>query len=504
MTYQLLRLEAINLRYCIDDTENLSTRRAGGYMLLQAVRDLEDENGKFSKSLEPISTGASIGLFSIKGDAEKLAQEVRSHLHETYSHATFAVDIVQDDRFRIAVEKSVSKNRWHQMQSLSFATQWGQAAGVCGHDMVRPSAADKQHKSKATSQSVDVRSQNGRKLRQKFYEKELKELAQKCALPEDAFTENIEQLAKIDDAKDTHASIPSNLNGKMAVFYADGNSFGSIQRGCEDDEALREWDKDLKQKRRELLADLICFMQSTPLGKTSDGRLRLETLLWGGDEMLFLMPAWLGLEFAQRFFELTKGWEHGGHKLTHAAGLVFVKHSAPISPLQKLVKALADNGKAHDKSQNTLSWVVLESFDHVGDDMENYWRRNAIQNNGWGELLLTQEKITELRKLIPPLKEDLPRSAMIRVLRSLAAGKAGEKDELELLQRSYESTNAALNEEHREAFKKLWRDLSQGEWQSNPQNIPATDAVAWTVLLELWDYLLPDASDVEVSEGAAL
>ena len=80
MTLQLLRLEAINQSYVIDDTEDLSTRRGGGYMLLQAVRAIEKE---FKYDIKPVSTGASIGLFRITTqiDRNKLIQEIYDFLN---------------------------------------------------------------------------------------------------------------------------------------------------------------------------------------------------------------------------------------------------------------------------------------------------------------------------------------------------------------------------------------------------------------------------------------
>lgn len=285
----------------------------------------------------------------------------------------------------------------------------------------------------------------------------------------------------------------------MAVFYADGNNFGKIQRRCTTIQSVDDWDNDLKEKRTILLAELLQFLQSTPLGSTNynkdDNALRFETLLWGGDEVLFLLPAWLGLEFTERFFDATQDWKDINEEgLTHAAGLVFASHAAPISQLQKLAKKLADYGKATDKTQNTVSWIVLESFDHAGDNMDDYWQRSGIAQNGWQQLLLTQTKLRQLRQTLIPQKDVLPRSAIVRVLRSLSAGKAGE--ETELLQRSYESVDAAFREAGKDTdFKRLWELITRNAWQMTPDSIPPEDAVAWTMIMELWDYILPDVSD---------
>ena len=493
---RLLRIEAVNLLHSIDDTEDLNTRRGGGYLLLQAVRDVEN---KFRDQLSPISTGASIGLFNLS-DATLDESKVREYLcqHPDYRHATFVVDRVAHADFRTCVEASLARNRWQQMHTLNFSTEWGRCSEVCGTDEIRPAAAKQKYKNRPTSLSVHVRSNAGRELRQGFYEQELGGLGSSTAFAcgMDSFADNTEELSTFRQLGD-YAAIPANLNGKMAVFYADGNGFGKIQQACESDIDLNAWDRDLKAKRRRLLHDLLAWQASTSLGRTQEGKLRFETLLWGGDEMLFLLPAWLGLEFAQRFFELTASWDYQGQKLTHSAGLVFAKHNAPISRLQKLAKEkLAEFGKQYDRQQNSLSWIVLESFDHVGNNITKFWQRNGIEEDGWQKLLLSEEKIRRLRGLIPALKNDLPRSAMIRVLRSLAAGKAAK--EVRLLRRSYASTDEALATQNRGEFASLWHLLCGSFWENDSSSqeaamLPAADVVAWTILLELWDYLLPDA-----------
>ena len=502
MTIQLLRLEAMNMAYIIDDTEDLSTRRSGGYMLLQAIRDIEKE---FEKYIMPISTGASIGLFSIDNEPSEnnLIAQIEDYLakNKLYRHATFAITVVQGADFRPLVEQSISNVRWHQMRSLNFTTDWGVSNEICAIDEIRPAPIYKKHKKEFSnfSLSVDDRNNEGRQLRQKFYAKEFekdKNLIENYQLndllADKAFTNDTESLSKFDQSTAGYEDIPFNLNGKMTIFYADGNHFGKIQQACDDATALHEWDKEIKAKRCKLLAQLLDYLQSTPLGKTTDKKLRFETLLWGGDEFLFILPAWLGLEFAQKFFEFTQDWNYT-KPLKHSAGLVFASHAAPISQLQTLAKKLADHGKAADRTQNTLSWIVLESFDHAGDNMADYWQRNAIKKNGWQKLLLTEDKIKILRNVITPIKDKLPRSAMVRVIRSMAAGKADEEKELALLQRSYESVDDALSDKSRPDFEKLWANLTGNVWDKNPASIPPEDAIAWTTLMELWDYLLPDA-----------
>ena len=72
----LLRIEAVNLAACIDDTEDLSTRRGGSLMLLQAVQEMAR---RFSDRITAVKTGASTGLFELHPgqDAPALAEDKR-------------------------------------------------------------------------------------------------------------------------------------------------------------------------------------------------------------------------------------------------------------------------------------------------------------------------------------------------------------------------------------------------------------------------------------------
>ncbi|MGH8499011.1 MAG: hypothetical protein ACRERV_09430 [Methylococcales bacterium] len=100
--------------------------------------------------------------------------------------------------------------------------------------------------------------------------------------------------------------------------------------------------------------------------------IRFETLLWGGDEMLFVLPAWLGFEFLQYFFEHSSRWACvGGERLTHSAGLVFCHAKSPIHRIRKLAQSLADSMKVvlgEHRKQNVWDYIVLESIDYPGDN----------------------------------------------------------------------------------------------------------------------------------------
>lgn len=517
--HHLLRMEAINLDATILDTNDLSTRRGGSYMLLQAVRDVERE---FSGQLKAISTGASVGLFAIEGQdrPDEFEHRVREFVtqHPLYMHATFVVTAVSyDSGFKLAHERAIAAGRWQQMQSLSVSSAWavppdldaenvlavGAIEAVCEIDEVRPATVrDYMPGQTKTAFGTSVWRRRfdvhgGRALRQTFYEREL------VGHGVDAnytFTADLETLARLPPCPpDADPGIPSTLDNKIALFYADGNGFGRIQAACDCPDKLQKWDTHLKAERREFLANLLAFVSTQEPWLTGDRKLRLETLLWGGDELMFVVPAWCGLELADRFFSAMASLRDPNgdpnKPLTHAAGLVFAHRSAPIGRLQSLAWHLAEKGKADDKQKNldTLTWVVLESFDHAGADLDGYLASRypiAAVRPTWARLQLTPPLLTALRNQMPALRNMLPRSQIVRAVERLVDGRQSSD---RLLRRSYHAIGTA---DESDAFASLWLALTDHQWSGLPATEASTlevDLAAWTVMLELWDYAVAGA-----------
>lgn len=500
---KLLRIEGVNLDYTVFDTEDLSTRRGGSLMLLHAIQDIAKI---FSSRMSAISTGASTGLFVIKEEPgqETLATEVHTWLkdHSPYCHGTFVVDMTQGE-FPQANEQAVAANRWRQMQSLSFSGVGltAQAGKPCEIDDLRPRCSDPV--GSIHSASVQHRRKHGKDQKQLFYESIL------CDGVRRLYTEEFEGLAK----SMNNALVPTpNLAGKMAVFYADGNGFGKVGRGCQTPDDLRKWDDYIKNCRKELLAAIIAHASADPRWKTDKGGLRIETLLWGGDELMFVVPGWCGMALADLFFAQTAGKMHyppGSKKaLTHACGLVFCHHQAPISAISKLAKALADKSKEDTSAfmeKDSLNWVVLESFDQAGSQLDQFLATRYHQKlSGWDQLTLTPDAVHSLAHDLAALKQDLPRSTIVRALRMIVDGTAFDADEgkakepKRLLERSYASVTEALLEAEngKASFCRVWQQLhpngkAWGGEQGTTTQLAPEDLPAWVKLLELWDYCQP-------------
>jgi hypothetical protein len=186
------------------------------------------------------------------------------------------------------------------------------------------------------------------------------------------FTDDLETLA----ANDRYRA----LGNKIAVIYLDGNRFGAIQRRhAKDAPTQQRFDQTLRCNRAVLLAKLLQALMSAaddgseladaliPADSKTPRRLRLETLLWGGDEMTLVVPAWLGFEVMQRLYAATGHWRFG-ERLTHAGGLVFCHANTPIDRVRYLAQQLAEDVKTAQQSapkpSDCFDYLVLESVDY--------------------------------------------------------------------------------------------------------------------------------------------
>lgn len=432
----LLRVEAVNLfANLINDTDDLSTRRGGGLLALFAVQQLKDQLPALN--LTPIATGASVGLFEFDGDPEAVEKAVRQHFrdhtleypldapgkigHLPLKHATFAVDVRPTSGSSDEdVQQLTAANRWRQLSepTVSLDGLWGTGAtDPCHFDRVRPALVNVHMPEGQTvggSASVADRRRFGRGSRQRFYRQELgREVNAE-------FTQDFRELAARDGLSDEQA--PTNTIDKLAVLYLDGNKFGHKQR-----DALKaglteykEWSDALRNHHKALLGELITHATGDPAWQTAEGKLRLETLLWGGDEIIWVVPAWKGWELAEWFFRQTH--EVQTEKLTYAGGLVFCHANAPIKNVVSLAKRLGDAAK--EVGGHRLAYEVLESFDDISGDFDAHRRKWLPAGFQTQKLVLNPHHLTTLRT---PLRQvaagdDFPTRQLYRLAHAWRAG----------------------------------------------------------------------------------
>lgn len=540
-----LRVEGVNLAHVVADTADLSTRRGGSLLLLRAItrpglppspppREHDAENVRDwlrawlgADAVEEVSGGASSGLFALRceGSGVKSATAVRDALaqwlrvHADYRHATFVVDVepatnmgeapqAKQQAFRVVSEKLLARNRHRQMTAPSLVFPgWNTAPETppCSLDHLRP-GTDRMDlpgiQNAPVSPSVKARRKFGREQKKRFYEEESPAAHWQGKEQDRCFVEDFEELAQ--------GTPPGceRLNYKLAVMYLDGNQFGALQRAeCKTRDLQKQFDTQVRDLRRGFLTELLKRMGSGTEWWTGDGDRRLETLLWGGDEMMFVVPAWAGWDTLRLFFEVSAGWKVklGGeeHQLTHAAGLVFAHHKAPIHRLEALAKyELAESVKSwlksrysageltpRDPAANRFDYEVLESFDHLGGSLERYRKRRFP---GW----------------LKPQDFHLPGNAMAEIAKQLRALARPDKGEPFPARQLHINVHKLLAPGSRAptaahfAADKLEPELRAYAPQLTALAGLVPPAALWFHLAALWDYVARTPQSLCVSTAA--
>lgn len=502
MTTYRIRIEGVNFGSFVLDTQDLSTIRGGGLALLSAPRWLEEA----FPELTPVSLGASSGLFEAELDEAPKGEEsavaglcarIRTFLAEhrqpylrphedegarslqgsfPLGLATFVVDAVPASKsFVEDRERLLALNRYRQLRgpSLHLASPSDSSViGVCNLDRVRPARQGRfAAPGEPVSEEVWQRRDFGRSQKQDFYQQETGETF------EMGFSQSFEALA---DGRER-----GNLDAKMAVIYIDGNSFGSLQADlCTTPERQKIFDRFLRERRNGALRRILLEAAEDPGFRELEGAgpIRFETLLWGGDDLLWVVPAWRGLQVVARVFKDPESWRlpkelEAGERglLTQATGLVFCHRGAPISRIRDLADELTREAK-EDRSGNFVAYQVLESFDHTGDDLKAFRRSRTPAGLGPEALLLDAAKLGEVLSLAPGLQDRLPHRKVLELTRILLEDGAGRA--------------------FRELADQVKGDLDPGTRKQLDTLLGllggTAPEVGWLHLAELWDFLPRD------------
>lgn len=580
-----LRVEAVNLANVIKDTEDLSTIRGSGLMILDLTEPVERaiQQSGLASSWKPVTSGASQTVFRVtmKAEASPSAVEAAGQLETSVSavlrqdprlrFATIVVVAQSATDYALARETLLARTRWQQMRQARVSpagliasspaspanakkdTNW---RPWCAVDMVRPAAIAatnvRNEEKRWIGESVSARRDFGFAEKQGFYEREAGWKPRADIVGKMHAAWDFGQIAEFDTSEQfakKYAHLPSVLNGKIALLYVDGNRFGKIQaEKCQTEEAQAQWDQLCQGQRRKALEAILkqAWDEDRPdwidslwwnRSNAAEWRLRLETLMWGGDELLWVVPAWQGLQVAQAFFQAVEQsqsataaapkrdhWgapvsahSHGvrnldvkpaktkvasgerkptGEKLdfgvlTYSAGIVFCHAEAPIQRVWDLALQLAEEAKdATDRKANSLAYAVLESFDQLGESVHAARLRQLpfpakaeAQDAGKrldGAVVRSRE-LVGLVQAIQWMKANFPRGSVYRILRVLR-------------QDDWKKPFATW-------FSRAIRDIPAAELRSGksclesfdlrPANKPAVELgrrLNWMHLAELWDY----------------
>lgn len=489
-----IKVEAVNIYASVFDTEQLSVIRGSSFLLKAAIDAIKES---FIKEITAISTGASSGLFEVDTDVVSLpsiSNKIKQLLNsDDFNYFTFVVVHTVDSDFNRAKEKLVALLRFQQMQSLSLAPdviEQGKRYKPCEIQGSRAASLQRtlnnENGTITVSDSVWFRFLYGKDKRSNFYQKEIND---KKTHDENTqalkFTNDINQLSNCSDYK--------YLSGKMAVIYFDGNAFSTIQRKQVNSIAeQKEFDAVIQGYRKEFLTRLIeqmqnktssCYFDNSLIDETT---IRLETLMWGGDEMLFVVPAWLGFDFVQFFYQQSKEWRFKDEPLTHAGGIVFCNRKTPISKIQLIAQSLADSikEKEYGRSANFFDYLVLESIDYpVEDCIDGVF--DAIYGNGASlqryPLNADHLWFSEHKHNFKQMLSQIPRGQIYKIVNELINTGDSESSLKRLKLLMGKSEFNALNDI-------LLKVFSSSANSANKEKEKQT-LWCWVHLVELWDYI---------------
>lgn len=466
MDTAVLWVEGVNFRWAIYDTSDLSTVRGGSIAYLEfgteLFRYLDDQA---SVDAQVISSGASRVVLELKGtrdhiranvnkaleellrpddiksvsvDASRANGERRSAQFKPYSHLQF-VHGLSFKGGMAGLNEAQSIARRSQFDRIGIAGLSSmEGDDACEIDKTRPAdteihfASDDPFTPATTvlvSETVAARRHFGRTQRQAFYKSRLQEnplVREKLSGPDSVvFCDSFHEIVA-----DPPEEISANVRNKLAIFYADGNKFGAISRSMNETDpvsGLKEFSSQLLKHQDKLLerALQLFLMNLTTehekhsfLIRKDTKKTRLETLLWGGDEVRFVLPAWLALSFATAFYEEIRNWQIGSIPLTFSTSLVIASYKTPIRQLVSFGEALVDDAKQHAPSSNNFSIEVLESLEPPASSIAR-WRSDCLGLNEPlepGQFVLDGNQIGAVIPQLMALKESLPRSQLYKWL----------------------------------------------------------------------------------------
>lgn len=430
MQQYLLRIEAVNFDYAIYDTHDISTIRGGSFMLLDAFEKLKKQRPEWD-----IGTSANIGLLKFEAQDDMAAHAFKdrllteSPLAELRTLATFTAEVMplgSGNDFTRGLHKLTAACRWQQYQNPALILpQEIECMEACQFDGVRPASklARKGDQDIKVSSAVHTRSQNGKDLRQGFYENLLG--AKEFSRRHFGFTDDLEALSS--DPK------RGNLNGKIAFIHIDGNRFGRTRdQKCTNETLLLSFQSHIQENLRK--PALRCLLEFATAAEnksflTDADDIRLETLLWGGDEMEWVVPAWQALNVLEVFFKATSDadtWQ--GVKLTHSAGVVFCHHNLPILQVRRYARdlcGLAKTGLPTDVREigpdaNRIAFLNLSAFDLIGSEVKEFLK--DYNQPAQPDDFVVQDAVSALpmwQKHVLALKKHFPRNKIPALLLAL-------------------------------------------------------------------------------------
>lgn len=454
-----LRIEAVNLDHSVFDTNDISTIRGGSSLLLEAVKKITD----LFENLKGVSVGASTGLYWIAASDEMetnaIEKAVLKHLQgEPYCHfATFVVATMarkKGESLTNLNKRLIAECAWQQYRTPSFSfPAYVETDEECGLGGVRPWFNPLKVKDKKASKSVHIRRDHG-----KYFRKTLYNQCFDGELPDIEFTNDLNSLAQNED---------------IALIHFDGNRFGNIRDECGGKEDYQQFDSIVQGIQKKALRKIIEYAieQEKERHPNQTTPLRLETLLWGGDEIELIVPAskaWITLKIFFEEASKTPFRTKAGKlfNLTYSAGVVFCRHNLPILQIRRYAdqlctlakQPLSDIPEDFSNSDNRLAYLNMSSFDLIERDIESFINSYHVPATV-KDFTFNMHEIGTMHNTMMTLTRSFPKNKVYDIVEALQMGSPIDEEVLRALKMVESSVRPALDQAIKELIgvrKERW------------------------------------------------
>ncbi len=480
-----LRVDAVNLKNFVYDTNDISTIRGGSLILLEAIKSLREQ---FSAKLDSISTAASMGIFVIRNDApekdelQEIANEVLHYLNDySKGHATFVVAIEPEaeEGFPLTLKKLEAQIHRQQWRLPTVAIpQIAVTKQECHIDGWRPGVEDYRVDPAVTNERISAathyRRKQGRQLKHKLLP---------FIVGQNSDDDEKKDICAKDLGKLSQLGKKGVLNGKIAVIHADGNSFGKIRHNmCQAREDREEFDEKIQiDFHARFLNALLKYARDDEEFRTKDeyGQKahRLEVLLWGGDEMTLVVPAWKAWQTVELFYQHAKDLAFKEVPLTHCMALIFCHHNAPILQIRGLAEKLLGQAKqdisksipSHNEG-DALHYLALESFDMLQGEFDDFLKR-YYKKIDYGSLLLRASELDTIHQNLRIIRQNVARSKLFEIINAIRNDKVRPIDTI------------------KERIGELLIGNNRQETEAAIEALTKNNPAGWYLITDLWDYI---------------
>lgn len=531
MKHWLLRYEASDFETTLFDSNQLSAIRGASLTFLYSSTLVQNLISA-QRDARTIYAGASQGAFCFEATEDE-AKQLKARITEALKRHDVETGCHQHMSYVVALVEGADQAALVRVEALcnAMAAQTAHPAWPnFSREQTRPGSRRDPRPAlpgKDVSEAIRDRTAFGRRQRQAFYQNMLGYSGHDFGLDfSDEFEEITQGAERLElpagGPEATPARLPLSLHNKMAVFFADGNAFGRHRDHAislaADLSGLTAFSTELLDRQRRLLGEIASWLKAHHVPGLENAwfavdpedrraRARFETLMWGGDEMLFALPSWLAFEFAELFFSTVQNWSAGGRQLTFSAGMVICDRKTPISQAKSVAEQLSSSAKAVARrsdpfGMNAFQVEVFEGMALPDGNLERFrdklyfHGRPASDGKAFDlrmdeaniQLTILGDNIGSMAKRISDLKQTLPRSQLYKLLdigsREGAAHKRTATDEYRLLADTFDTYV-------RRAGADSGLKLSDLSLLAPADGKPASLAINIAMLARLWDYAAP-------------